>query len=129
MVFSDGQPVLLASLLGESHITSCELGLVRIATVTVLGPAMAAVESIFCDFEDTFRSWDLNLKVWVIDLVSVESLHFRLRDEAALEAEPLLSEVLAAVVADFLFGDAFSFLKPVVEYFLLDGLSRIDLLS
>ena len=90
---------------------------------------MAAVERILCDFKDTFRSWHLNLQVWVIDLISVESFHFCLCDKATLEAEPLLCEILTTVVADFLFSDTFSFLKPVVKYFLFDGLPCVDLLS
>ena len=58
---------------------------------------------LLADSEDLF---DLGheLHIRIVDLIRVKFLHLFFRNEASLMAEPLLGQVLAAVVPNFLLG-------------------------
>ena len=75
---------------------------------------------LFVQSEDLLWPWQLLLEAGVVDLISIELFHLGLCDEASLEAEALLGEVLAAVVSNLLLGDALALLEPVSHDFVLD---------
>lgn len=81
------------------------------------------------DLEYPLRPWQLLFEIGVVDLVTVKLLHLCLRYEAALEAEALFCQVLAAVVADLLLCDAFSLLAPVPHDLCFGGFLRIKSLA
>ena len=58
-----------------------------------------------------------DLHVWVVDLIRIEFLHFLFGDEAALMAESLPRQVLAAVVPHFLLVASLQLLVPVLSDF------------
>lgn len=82
--------------------------------------ASALLMVFFVQSEELLWPWQLLLEAWVIDLVAVKLFHLCLRDEASLEAEALLGEVLAAIVSYLLLGDAFTLLEPVAHDLFLD---------
>ena len=58
---------------------------------------------VLLDSKQGLWFWEL-FGVWVIDLVWVELVAIFLLDEATLVTEPLLGQVLTAVVAHFFLG-------------------------
>ena len=69
------------------------------------------------DAEDLLHLWSLS-RVRVVNLIRVQLFHFLPRDEAALMTEPLLRQILTAIIADPLFVTSLLLLPPVLSYFL-----------
>ena len=82
----------------------------------MLRAAREIVPVLLADSEDLF---DLGheLHIRIVDLIRVKFLHLFFRNEASLMAEPLLGQVLAAVVPNFLLGTSLQLLVPVFSDF------------
>ena len=71
---------------------------------------------LLCDAEDLLHLWSLP-RVRVINLIRIELFHFLPRDEASLMTEPLLRQILTAIIAHPLFVASLLLLPPVLSYF------------
>ena len=69
------------------------------------------------DAEDVLDLRSL-FRVWVINLFRIQLFHFFSRDEAALVTEPLLGQILTAIIAHLLFVASLELLPPVLSDFL-----------
>lgn len=87
---------------------------------------MATLVRFFTNLENSLRTRQLDCQVRVIDLIAVKLFHLSLRYEAALEAESLFGQILAAVVPNFLLCDTLLLLEPVPHNLFLDSLLRIN---
>ena len=78
---------------------------------------------LFAHLENLLHARQLLSQAWVVDLIAVQLLHLCFRDEAALIAEALLGQILAAIVPDLFLGDPFLLLQPVSDNLSIDYLS------
>lgn len=128
MVFWSCRPFELVTLLFEEKSDAICSGLsVSRAFITALAEiTVNTMVRLLGYLENTLGTRQLNCQIRVVNLVSVKLFHLSLRYEAALEAESLFSQILTAVVPNFLLCDTLLLLEPVLHNLSLDSLLRIN---
>ena len=74
---------------------------------------LEVISVFFGDAEKLLNFWSLASVVWVIDLIRIELFHLFFCNKTTLMSEPLLGQVLSAIVSDLLFVASEVLLVPI----------------